>query len=59
MEIFTELLSYFGVPMISQASSFAELLQFFLLCVFALYLILFMFKFLFNAVWQIQNNLLR
>lgn len=59
MEIFTQLLAYFGVPLLSEASTFVELLQFFLLCVFSIFLILFVFKFLFNAVWQIQNNLMR
>lgn len=59
MYIFNELLTYFGVNRLSECVTFPELLEWFLMCLFAIVLILFIFKMFFNAVWQIQNNLLR
>ena len=59
MYIFNELLTYFGIDRLSEYATFPEFLEWFFTCAFAVALVLFIFKFFFSAVWQIQNNLLR
>lgn len=57
MDIFLNLLNYFGIDRISDQSTFPELVQFCFMCCLALFLIIMIFKFFFSAVWQIQNQL--
>lgn len=57
MEIFTELITYFGIEMIGQAETFPELLQYFLMSMFSIYLIVLVISTMFNAVWHIKNDL--
>ena len=56
MDIFLNLLNYFGIDRISDQSTFPELVQFCFMCCLALFLIIMIFKFFFSAVWQIQNQ---
>lgn len=57
MEIFLDLISYFGINLIEEAETFPELLQRFLYSLFALYLIVFVFRAFFTAVWKIKSDL--
>ena len=57
MEIFLNLLSYFGIDLLTEQATFTDLIQFMMLSFLAMFLVLFIFKLFFAAVWQIQNRL--
>jgi hypothetical protein len=59
MNIFLDLVSYFGIDALSQAETFPELLQNIFYCLFAVYLIVFIFRLMFNATWKIRQDLTR
>lgn len=57
MDIFMDLITYFGIDLIAEAETFPELLQHFMFSLFAMYLVVFIFRAFFAAVWKIKNDL--
>lgn len=57
MEIFMDLISFFGIDLISEVDSFPELLQAFFFAMFGLYLIVFTMRAMFAATYKIREDL--
>lgn len=57
MELFDLITIYFGLDKIAEVQTFPELLQAFLYTMFALYLVVFMFRAVFSASWRLQQSL--
>lgn len=56
MEIFQMIVDYFSLNAISEAQTFPELLQALVNILCCMYLILMIFRALFNASWRIQQG---
>lgn len=59
MEIFIEIITYFGIPAISEAETFPELLEYFLTTGFSLILIITVMRALIGATHKINDRLSR
>ncbi|MBD5541358.1 MAG: hypothetical protein HDR00_09260 [Lachnospiraceae bacterium] len=57
MELFDLITVYFGLDKIAEAQTFPELLQAFLYTMFALYLVVFLFRAVFSVSWRLQQTL--
>ncbi len=57
MEIFQMMIDYFSLGAISEAETFPELLQAFLCTLLAMYLIVFVFRAFFSAIWKIRQDI--
>lgn len=57
MEIVTQLITYFGLDLISDAETFPELLQAFFCSLFALYLVVFTMRAMFAATYKIRQSM--
>lgn len=57
MDIFMDLVSFFGIDLISEAETFPELLQTFFLDLFGMYLIVFTMRAMFAATYRIREDL--
>lgn len=54
-----EIITYFGIPLISEAETFPELLEYFLTTGFSLFLIITVMRALIGATYRVNNHLSR
>lgn len=57
MEFFEIMSSYFGLNNLAEAQTFPELLQTFLCTMFAMYIVVSIFRAVFTATWKIRQDL--
>lgn len=57
MDIFMDLIGFFGIDLIAEADTFPELLQSFFFSLFGMYLVVFFARAMFAATWKIREDL--
>lgn len=57
MDVFMDLLAYFGINLVGECETFPEMLQAFFYTLFAIYLVVFIFRALFAATWKLSHEL--
>ena len=57
MDLFMDIITYFGINLVEQAETFPQLLQNFMYSAFAMYIMVCIFRAFANASWKISHDL--